>query len=115
MGAQARESGKRIAERRRALHLTQETLAERAGVNVKTVQGVEQGRTEPELRTMRRIARALDSTVDELIDGQRGSPATAPSDPAIREIEANLRRCSPRVVKHIAALVRALARARSRR
>ena len=66
MSADARELGARIAARRRTLRLTQEELAEHANVNLKSVQGVEQGRTEPELRTMRRIARVLDTTIDAL-------------------------------------------------
>lgn len=107
-----RALGQRVAQRRRELHLTQEELAERAQVNVKTVQGVEQGRTEPELRTMRRVASALDTTLDGLVNlakAQRPNPAP-PVDATIRAIEADLRHCSPRVLKHVAAIVRALAR-----
>ena len=112
MSADARELGARIAARRRTLRLTQEELAEHANVNLKSVQGVEQGRTEPELRTMRRIARVLDTTIDALAGVAEPTPAAAPRDALLRKIERDLRRCSPPVVRHVAAIVAALARSR---
>ncbi len=110
MSAEARGLGTRIAARRRAMRLTQEELAERASVNLKSVQGVEQGRTEPELRTMRRIARVLETTIDALAGGAEPAPAAALRDPLFRKIERDLRRCPPNVVRHVAAIVAALAR-----
>jgi transcriptional regulator with XRE-family HTH domain len=110
--AGARGLGTRIAARRRGFRLTQEELAERANVNLKTVQGVEQGRTEPELRTMRRIARVLDTTIDALVAAAEPAPATASRSALLRKIEGDLQRCSPNVVRHVAAIVNALARGR---
>jgi transcriptional regulator with XRE-family HTH domain len=110
MAAETRGLGARVAARRRALGLTQEELAERANVNLKTVQGLEQGRTEPELRSMRQIARVLDTTIDALVDGGQMVSSTAPRDALLGKVEADLRRCSPRVLKHVAAIVGELAR-----
>src|SRR4051812_10721106 len=64
--ARVQELGRRIQTARKAAGLTQEQLAETADVNVKTIRGVEQGRSEPELATMRRIAQALGTSVDDL-------------------------------------------------
>jgi len=86
--------------------LTQEQLAERASVNVKTIQGVEQGRSEPELRTMRKIAKAMGTPLDTLTGtGRKGS-----LEVVIKQITTDLRTLPPSVVEHVAALVRAMAR-----
>lgn len=104
MAAYVRELGRRIAERRRARGLTQEGLAERIRVNVKTIQAVEQGRSEPELRTMRRIAAELGVSLDALL----GSPRRS-ADAIIDEITKRLRLLSPMLLDHVAAIVAALA------
>ena len=105
MKGSARDLGRRIAAQRRAVGLTQEQLAERAGVNVKTVQGVEQGRTEPELRTVTRLAKALGTSIENLV------PHTAPSvETVMRRIEADLRGLPQPLLEHVAAVIRALAK-----
>jgi transcriptional regulator with XRE-family HTH domain len=101
----ASDLGRRIAAHRRAAGLTQEELAERAGVNVKTVQGVEQGRTEPELRTMTRFAKALGTSLESLIP----VAVSRSVDTIVRRIEADLREIPVPVLEHLAAVVRALA------
>jgi transcriptional regulator with XRE-family HTH domain len=59
-----------LAARRQAAHLTQETLAQRAGVTVGTVAKLEQGRdVNPRLKTCEKLARALACPVCELIGG----------------------------------------------
>jgi transcriptional regulator with XRE-family HTH domain len=104
MRTDTRELGRRIAEQRRSMGLTQEQLAERASVNVKTIQGAEQGRSEPELRTMRKIAKVLGTPLDTLMGtGRKGS-----LELLIKQISADLRVLPPSVVEHVAALVRAM-------
>src|SRR5437667_171795 len=61
--------GHKIARRRRRLGLTQEGLAERAGVSVSVIRKLEQGdRDTASLLTLRKIAQALDVTTVELFN-----------------------------------------------
>ena len=53
-------------ERERAL-LTQQELAERAGVGLTTLNRIENDHAEPHFRTMRKIAKALDMDPRNLI------------------------------------------------
>lgn len=94
-----------MAAHRRAVGLTQEQLAERAGVNVKTVQGAEQGRTQPGLRTLGRIAKALETSLESLVPrGRAGSV-----DATVHRIEAELRELPVPMLEHVAAVVHGLA------
>ena len=61
--------GKRLAEVRRSKGLTQESLAENAGVTALTVSYVEQGRQWPRIATLHNIADSLGVTVAELFKG----------------------------------------------
>ncbi len=56
----------RVRERRRALGLTQQQLAERAGVSRQTLVAIEAGRLTPSVAVALRLARALDCAVEEL-------------------------------------------------
>jgi transcriptional regulator with XRE-family HTH domain len=57
------ENLRRLRERR---YLTQRELAEQAGVSPDTILKLEKNRWEPRLRTIRRLAEALDVHPDEL-------------------------------------------------
>lgn len=57
--------GERIRQRRLRRFLTQQELAELAGVSKRTVQSVEKG-TRPRGSTARALAEALGLTIDEL-------------------------------------------------
>lgn len=54
-----RRLGRRLADRRRRLRLTQADLAERAGVRTETLNRIERGRTNPEFGTIRKLVSAL--------------------------------------------------------
>ena len=56
----------RIAELRRERGLTQEELAYRARVSLRTVGGWEKGRSTPHKRNARRLAKALGVDLDAL-------------------------------------------------
>jgi putative transcriptional regulator len=56
----------RIREYRARLNLTQEKLAEMVGVRRETIIFLERGRYNPSLRLAHNIARALQTTIDEL-------------------------------------------------
>jgi transcriptional regulator with XRE-family HTH domain len=53
--------------------LSQRALAERAGVGCVLVARLELGQTDPRLSTLRRLAKALNVTVGELVDGAPGT------------------------------------------
>lgn len=63
--------GSRIAERRQALKLKVDQLAVRADIDSSNVRGYEAGRATMSLRTLVRIAEALEISPGELIDGVR--------------------------------------------
>ncbi len=56
----------RVYERRTALGLTQEQLAELVQVTQQLVSSIERGESIPRISTARRIAKALGTTIDEL-------------------------------------------------
>ena len=56
----------RIKEHRARRHLTQEKLAEMVGVRRETIIFLEQGRYNPSLRLAHNVAKALETTIDEL-------------------------------------------------
>ncbi len=56
----------RIKEYRTRLNLTQERLAEMVGVRRETIIFLEQGRYNPSLRLAHNVARALQTTIEEL-------------------------------------------------
>ena len=55
---------------RRRQALTQEELAEKAGLSATTVANLETDSHEPSVRTLRKIADALNVTPQQLLDGQ---------------------------------------------
>ena len=104
MNRNPRDLRRKLAAQRRAAGLTQEQLAERARLNVKAIQGIEQGRTEPELATMTAIAKALGTSLDSLV------PSSAPSaETAMRRMQNDLQQIPSLMLEHVAALLHALA------
>ena len=63
--------GRKIAEKRRALHLTQEQLAERAGVKPAAIRQWENDWNLPDLDKLSAVAAALDISMDTLIGDRR--------------------------------------------
>jgi transcriptional regulator with XRE-family HTH domain len=61
--------GRRVLEIRLRRGLTQEALAELADVHPTFVSNIERGYRGPTLRTIVRLARALEVTEGELVDG----------------------------------------------
>ena len=59
---------KKIKELRTRIGFSQDELAETAKINLRTVQRIESGETEPRGDTLRRLALALNVTPDDLID-----------------------------------------------
>ncbi|NEC12085.1 helix-turn-helix transcriptional regulator [Streptomyces sp. SID8014] len=65
--AERRVLGDRIRERRMWRNLTQEKLAELAGISRDTVQRIERGTNDPRYSDLARIARALDTPLAERV------------------------------------------------
>jgi transcriptional regulator with XRE-family HTH domain len=59
--------GQRIRTKRHAQAITAEQLAQRAGLTLGTVSRIERGANEPTVSSLTAIARALGTTVDDLI------------------------------------------------
>jgi len=59
--------GARLRQVRRDRRLTVDTLAERAGVSVRTVINIESGQWNPRLDIIESLAQALDLTVADLV------------------------------------------------
>ena len=62
--------GSYIAEKRRALNLTQEQLAEKLGVSNKTISKWENGRCMPDYSVIQKLCKILHVTLAELMDGE---------------------------------------------
>ncbi|GAB3265240.1 hypothetical protein GCM10027347_32830 [Larkinella harenae] len=58
----------KIGGLRRSKGLSQEELAESASINLRTVQRIETGKTEPRGQTLRLIAKALNTPIEEFLD-----------------------------------------------
>ena len=58
---------KKIIHYRKVKGITQETLAEATGLNVRTIQRIESGEVDPRLYTLRSIADALEVNLEELL------------------------------------------------
>lgn len=62
--------GSYIAEKRRALNLTQEQLAEKLGVSNKTISKWENGKCMPDYSVIQKLCETLHVTLAELMDGE---------------------------------------------
>lgn len=61
---------KRVKELRKSQGLSQEELAEKTGLSLRTIQRLEKGDTEPRGDTLKRLSIALNSSPDDLIEWQ---------------------------------------------
>lgn len=59
--------GSNVRVRRKALHLSQEELAHRVGVDVRYLGGIERAQENPSLQVIAAIAIALETTPSELL------------------------------------------------
>ncbi len=64
--------GQLIVERRKALGISQEELAHRAGLDRTYVSGLERGVRNPSLTAIVKVARGLGITTDKLLRGLEG-------------------------------------------
>jgi len=60
--------GTRLREARERLGLTQEEVAQRSGVHATEVSRIEAGKRDPQISTLRRLAKAVDVKPGQLLD-----------------------------------------------
>lgn len=73
-----RKFGSRLRHLRLQRNLSQERLAEEAGLDRTYIGGIERGERNPSLRNINRIARALNVTISELTDFSTPAPSGPP-------------------------------------
>jgi len=96
--------GQRIRDRRLALKLTQETLAEAADISIQHMSKIENGRTKLSLPCVIALANALKTTVDRLL-----MDSVDVSEPDIvRDAESVFADCTPSEIFVITQTVNAL-------
>lgn len=66
-----KEIGNRISERRKALHLTQENLAEQMDISVQMVSNLECGRKSIRVENLIKLSKILDISCDYILTGKR--------------------------------------------
>ncbi|HEY4963353.1 MAG TPA: helix-turn-helix transcriptional regulator [Candidatus Saccharimonadales bacterium] len=64
-----KETGKRIVKYRKTLGLSQEALHDKSGVPANTIARLERGEHTATTPTLRKLAKALDVTLSDLIGG----------------------------------------------
>jgi transcriptional regulator with XRE-family HTH domain len=74
MGLDYKQIGKRIARRRKSLHLTQSKAAERAEISDKYLSSIERAKSIPSTEVVMRLALALNTTPDEFLMGTARYP-----------------------------------------
>ena len=67
----SKEFGNKIYQRRKALGLTQQDIASVINVDRSTYSNYERGATEPDLKTLKKIADVLDVSVNVLLDDEK--------------------------------------------
>ena len=71
----------KIRLQRKSARLNQEKLSELIGVSSKTIQRWESGERSPRLEEIEKIAEALGTTTDYLLNGETSEPEGAPKNP----------------------------------
>jgi transcriptional regulator with XRE-family HTH domain len=85
--------GRRIRDRRKALNLSQEALARRAGVSLNLINRVERGETrDPHYSTLASIAGALEVPIGELLEERQAPKVQAPLSSPVHPNEAEEKR-----------------------
>ncbi len=69
-GALVKFLARKVRERREAELMTQEQLAEKAGIRVQTLSRIENGKTQASIAVVKQLARALGCTAGALLEEQ---------------------------------------------
>jgi uncharacterized Tic20 family protein len=85
----AKQLGQKIQELRKLKGMTQEDLADKTGLSVRTIQRIEGGEVDPRSYTLNQIAEALGVELNELTQENEIDP-NKPSEAEIRKWQAGL-------------------------
>jgi len=105
MGEILKIFGKRLRSLRRAKDMTQEQVAERAGLSLQSVGEIERGRGNPTLVNVERLSDALDVELTELFDL---GDVKMTREQAVQEILARLEGATEEQVRDLLTMVRVL-------
>ena len=105
MGEILKIFGKRLRSLRRAKDMTQEQVAERAGLSLQSVGEIERGRGNPTLVNVERLSDALDIELTELFDL---GDVKMTREQAVQEILARLEGATEEQVRALLTMVRVL-------
>lgn len=90
--------GKRIAQRRKELHMTQEQLAEKMGVSLQTVSCIELGKKAVRPENLANLCIYLNVTTDYILYGKR-------SEQQMKETLAKLAALTPKQYQTVEAMI----------
>jgi transcriptional regulator with XRE-family HTH domain len=103
MGIDYEALGKRIAKRRKVLNLTQEDVAEAAGLSNNFISNIENNYSIPSIDSLLRICEAIDTTPNYLL---LGSVSYSDAEEDLRnKISERLRLCSQKKLRMIERFV----------
>ncbi|WP_428561135.1 MAG: helix-turn-helix domain-containing protein [Solidesulfovibrio sp. DCME] len=105
MGEILKIFGKRLRSLRRAKDMTQEQVAERAGLSLQSVGEIERGRGNPTLVNVERLSEALSVELTELFDL---GDVKMTREQAVQEILARLEGATEEQVRALLTMVRVL-------
>lgn len=94
------EIGQRVRNLRKARSLSQEQLAEKVGISTTHMSHIETGSTKLSLPVLANMAKALDTSCDELLFGHEPS-----TDRSIEKIAQLLKSCTPGEAQALTAIL----------
>ena len=95
------DMGSRIAKRRKELHLTQETVADRMGVSLQTVSCIELGKKAIRPDNLAKLCKALDVTSDYILLGERSENQMSDFVKKISKLSADDYHMIEEMVEHL--------------
>lgn len=106
MGDILKRLGARIREERKKAKLTQEKLAEQVGLSVDYIGYIERGKQAPYLKTLERIAKALNKIEVYELFLFRDDGKTVDEEAAIKELVLSVKNKDPEDIRFVAYILR---------
>lgn len=97
----ASEMGNRIAARRKQLGLTQEQVAELAGLSHQFFSSVEAGKKNMRAENVVKLCKALNVSTDFILTGRSNAIDTNNLTAMLRQLDENQLRCAEEIIKNL--------------
>lgn len=97
--------GKRVRDLRREKRLTQQALADRTGLSLSMIGGIERGAKFPSPATFEKLARALGARPADLFDFEPRDYVDEPRRRALKDLETALKEETPDYIRMICRIV----------